>query len=1249
VESRFRILGAIDVDVGGRPARIPRGRALSFLALLLVHRGAAVHLDRVLDELWEGAGPRNTRNAVHVVASRLRAALGEGAILSAGGGYAVALTPGALDADRFEEGFRRGRDELARGEPIEAAATLRQALALWRGPALADVRDERFAAPEIARLDDLQVACLSERLDADLACGRDVEVAGEIEALVREHPLRERLHGQRMLALYRAGRQADALAAYRSARGALVDGLGIEPSPALRQLEAAILRQDVPVPVAAPRPPTARAPVAHDARRRVTCVFSQLAVPDALYGLEPETLRTMLERYHDGVRAVCARHGGTVTELRSDAVLVAFGIPAAHEDDAQRALRAATELGARSAELVPGMRTRCGVSTGDVVAPAREDAAAAVIGEAVADAERLARRAADGEVLISESTWRLVRHAARTSALTDGAFVLDALDPDAPAIRRRLDRPLIGRDEEIGRLRDTLAHVVAERAPHVVTILGEPGIGKSRLVAELAAIAREHATVLTGRCPAYGDGVTYWPLREIVLQAAGDRSLDDLAAVLGLAPAVARRLGSAARVEHGEAGDETRSAFLQLIVALARTHPLVVIVDDVHWAEPALLDLLLDVGARLSDTPALLVCVARPDLLEARPGWASRIAHASTLTLGPLSPAASAALLGEVAGGDLGPDDERRIAAAAGGNPLFLEQLVAYVGEQRSTDALPPAIHALLAARLDRLDAGERSALALGAVAGDSFEAASVHALTAGVTRAEVEYACDRLVERDLLVRGGAGVTGTVLRFRHALIRDAAYASLAKSARARLHERHAKWLAELGDDLPEADARIGFHLEIACRYVQEVGGRAPAALEAQAGRRLAAAAASAHARGDIRGQIGFLERAVALLGSERTEGAELFPGLVLALFEAGSIDRALPVADLGVSAAAALGLRRALARAVVERERIRLCAHPEDFDVVSSILAVEQATATLEELGDDLGLARAAYMMCDLAWLSSGPAAANVHAERMLAYARKVGSGFDVARAITFVGWSMAEGPVPVPAALERCDALAREAAGQRAAEMGVLGCRATLLAMAGRFDESREAMARARDGLAELGLDATGAYFALLDALAQTIGGDPTAAERAVLDAGAIVAESGDRWFLSMVNVELAHAILAQDRPAEAAAAVARIDTVPAPCDPQWRIKRHAARALEAAGRSDHDHALQEAQAAVRVADQPELIVLAADAERTLAEVLRSAGREADATAAAARALVLDEAKGNSAAAAATRRRFAALALPVT
>ena len=242
----FRILGPIQSQLdGGQTALVPRGRVLSFLALLLVHRDATVHVNRIVDELWGSAELRNAKNVVQVVASRLRAAVGEGVLVSEGGGYALRVPRGTVDADCFEDRLSRGAQELARPEPWRAAETLREALGLWRGPALVDVATHGFAQPEIARLDDLRLTCLSERLDADMACGRHAELTGELEALVNEHPLRERLRAQLMLALYRTGRQAEALAQYRAARRALVDGLGLEPSPELRALERAILRHEL--------------------------------------------------------------------------------------------------------------------------------------------------------------------------------------------------------------------------------------------------------------------------------------------------------------------------------------------------------------------------------------------------------------------------------------------------------------------------------------------------------------------------------------------------------------------------------------------------------------------------------------------------------------------------------------------------------------------------------------------------------------------------------------------------------------------------------------------------------------------------------------------------------------------------------------------------------------------------------------------------------------------------------------------
>ena len=688
---------------------------------------------------------------------------------------------------------------------------------------------------------------------------------------------------------------------------------------------------------------------------------------------------------------------------------------------------------------------------------------------------------------------------------------------------------------------------------------------------------------------------------------------------------------------------ETGWAFLQLIVALARDRPVVVVVDDVHWAEPALLDLLLDVAARLRDVPVLIVLVTRPDLMEDRATWSRIIGTATTMRLGPLSATASNALLAAISGGRLQQDEERRIADTAGGNPLFLEQLVAYVGEGRSTDALPPALHALLAARLDRLDTVERSVLALGAVVGDRFETAAVHALTTDVSRGEVEQACDRLVAHNLLTEQ-AGGDGVALRFRHALIRDTAYSTLAKSARARLHQRHASWLAELGSGRADADARIGFHLETACRYAQEVDGRVGDELAARAGRHLAAAARVAHAQGDLPGEIGFLERSLRLLGYEREEGVELLPALVSALFEAGSFDRAEEVAELAVSASASVGLPRVQARAAVERERIYLARRPETFQVETAVLVAGQAAGTLRELGDHLGLARTAYLMSDLSWLQGDVVASSAHAERMLAHARRAGSGFDAATALSYLGWDLVEGPCPVPEAIARCDALAREVAGQRAAELSLLGCRAALLAMTVGYDEQRGDMARARVALAELRLREMAAYLAHLDAFAETLAGDPAAAERALLDAEAIVSESGDRWFLATVYVDLAHAILAQGRHEDAAEAVARIETVPAPCDLQWVIKRHAARSLLAAQSGDLQRGLEEARMAVAAAEGTGMVVFCADAYRTLAEVLAAASRDEEASTAVGRALALDQAKANAVAASATRRRFASL-----
>ena len=399
----FRILGPVEaLDHEGRTLELPRGRPRTLLALLLVHGGEGVPADRVIEELWSDRLPANPHNAVQVVASRLRKAIGSDVVLSEAGGYGLRLAPGDRDSDRFEELLAKGRGELERRDAANAAETLRTALALWRGPALADVRFEMFAQAEVARLEELRLACSEARIDADLALGRHADVVGELEALVAEHPLSEHLRGQLMLALYRSGRQAEALAAYGEARRMLVGELGIDPSPELRELEQSILRQEAGLPAVLPESPAAPA---RALRRRVTCLVADLSGSAELGELlDPEILRPLLVRCHEAMQMVCEKYGGAVHESIGDGVVAVFGMPVAHEDDALRAVRAAVEMRARLAELGAELEpsvgvqlvARTGVNTGEVVTPGEGEARTLVLGSAGSVAARLGQAAGPG-------------------------------------------------------------------------------------------------------------------------------------------------------------------------------------------------------------------------------------------------------------------------------------------------------------------------------------------------------------------------------------------------------------------------------------------------------------------------------------------------------------------------------------------------------------------------------------------------------------------------------------------------------------------------------------------------------------------------------------------------------------------------------------------------------------------------------------------------------------------------------------
>jgi DNA-binding SARP family transcriptional activator len=374
----FRILGPLEVRDGDRRIHVGGRNRRALLAVLLLHANELVSTERLIDDLYGEQPPKTATQSLHNAVSQLRRLLGRDLLATHPAGYVLRVDAEAFDLARFETLVVRAREATGPGR----AELLHEALGLWRGDPLADFADEPFAQTEIMRLEEARLAAVEERIDADLTLGRHGELVGDLEALVARNPLRERLRRQLMLALYRSGRQADALAAYQDARRTLVDELGLEPSEELQELERAILRQDAALRLAPPQPPPEPAPAGR--RKTVTVLFSDLVESTALgEQLDPEVLHGVLSRYFEAMLAVLERHGGTVEKFIGDAIAAVFGVPAVREDDALRAVRAAVDM--RSAletlneelerDLGVRLRAHTGVNTGEVFtgpgAPAR--------------------------------------------------------------------------------------------------------------------------------------------------------------------------------------------------------------------------------------------------------------------------------------------------------------------------------------------------------------------------------------------------------------------------------------------------------------------------------------------------------------------------------------------------------------------------------------------------------------------------------------------------------------------------------------------------------------------------------------------------------------------------------------------------------------------------------------------------------------------------------------------------------------
>ena len=557
-------------------------------------------------------------------------------------------------------------------------------------------------------------------------------------------------------------------------------------------------------------------------RKVVTLLFCDVVGSTALgESTDPEALRALLGRYFDEMKAIVERHGGTVEKFIGDAVMAVFGVPQLHEDDALRAVRAAVEM--RDALPVLGVEARIGVNTGEVVVGTAERLAT---GDAVNVAARLEQAAGAGEVLLGAETAALVRDAVETEELElelKGkseplvAHRLVSLQAQAPAFARRFDAQLVGRERELRRLQEAFGQAGEDRSCQLFTLLGTAGVGKSRLTAEFIG-SLDGARVVRGRCLPYGEGITYWPVIEVLKQLPPARELDlDPAAVA----AIEGLLGDEPAVSSTE---EIPWALRTLLESAAASAPVVVVFDDIHWAEPAFLDLIEHVADLSRAAPILLLCLARPELLERRPGWGGGKLNATTVLLEPLSATQTDELLERLLGeATLDEELRERIRDAAEGNPLFVEEMVAFVEASGDSEVtVPGTIQALLAARLDQLEPGERGVLERGSVEGRVFHRGAVQALAPEET--QVESRLTGLVRKELVRPDKAQLTGEdAYRFRHLLIRDAAYEALPKATRAELHELFADWLAEHGLELVELDEILGYHLEQAHRYRTELG------------------------------------------------------------------------------------------------------------------------------------------------------------------------------------------------------------------------------------------------------------------------------------------------------------------------------------------------------------------------------------------------------------------------------------------